>query len=96
MPVDDKRYSESKPKVEGSGDTMGKWLVGAISEAWRYLNSFLGFLRDSTGKFSHKRLLALALGVVMIFLLFQHEWWGAGISGLTILALSVISAVTRT
>ena len=73
---------------------VGKWLVGAAESLWKFFWGLLGFLRDPQGKFSHKRLLALALGVVMIFLLLQKEFWGAGIAGTVTLILAAISAIT--
>jgi hypothetical protein len=65
------------------------WIVKAF-------NDLLGFLKDSSGKFSHKRLIALAFAVVGIFLLFHGEWWGAGISGSVVAVLAAISAITKT
>ena len=93
MPTDDPRFTQ---KVEKDAEVAKNWLTGALQWLWARLLALLGFLRDPAGKYSHKRLLALALGVVMIFLLFKGELWGAGISGVIVVALSVISAVTGT
>ena len=65
------------------------WIVTAF-------DNLLGFFKGESGKFSHKRLIALAFAVVSIFLLFQHEWWGAGISGAVVAVLAAISAITNT
>ena len=72
------------------------WIVQAVKDVWTFIWNVLGVLRDKDGKFSHKRLIALAFAVVGIFLLFHGEWWGAGISGAVVAVLAAISAITRT
>jgi len=71
-------------------------IVAIYTWCYTEVGVLLGFLKDQGGKFSHKRLIALAFAVVCIFLLFHSEWWGAGISGAVVAVLAAISAITKT
>ena len=76
------------------------WIVKAAQDVYSFayaeIGRVLAVLKDPAGKFSHKRLIALAFTVVSIFLLFQHEWWGAGIADVVVAVLAAISAITKT
>ena len=73
----------------------------AVRTSWRWLLTLTQFLDSPAqpgvgSKFSHKRLLALAFGVVAIRQLIIADYWGATLSGIGSIVLAVVSAVTKT
>jgi len=68
------------------------WIKGA----WKWLESWTQFLDDKNGKFSHKRLLAIAFGAVAIRQLIIKDYLGALGSGVASVVLAIVSAVTGT
>jgi hypothetical protein len=72
------------------------WLKKAISAAWKWLMSFTQFIDGPAGKFSHKRLLSVAAGVMAVRQLVIGDRWGAAGAALVAVILAVVSAVTKT
>ena len=68
----------------------------AIQGVWKWVMTWTQFLDDPAGKFSHKRVIALAAAVVAIRQLIIGDKWGAAGSALVCVILAVISAVTKT
>jgi hypothetical protein len=63
---------------------------------WNFLSSLLQFLDGPNGKFSHKRLIALAASVVSIIELFRGNGLEAAGCAIVAVVLAVISAITKT
>jgi hypothetical protein len=73
------------------------WFVKSARAVWTWLIAWTNFLDDPrNGKFSHKRLLSVAFGVVAIRQLIIADYWGAILSGIGSIVLAVVSAVTKT
>jgi hypothetical protein len=63
---------------------------------WRFLESITQFLDGPNGKFSHKRLLAVAFGAVSIRQFIIGDWFGGVLTGSACIILAVVSAITKT
>jgi hypothetical protein len=73
------------------------WIRSAVKASWTWLLHWLDFLDDPrNGKFSHKRLLALAFGAVSIRQFLIGDWAGGVATGVACVTLAVVSALTKT
>jgi hypothetical protein len=72
------------------------WIKKTIAAVWKWIEAWTQFLDDSKGKFSHKRLLALAFGVVAIRQVIISDYFGAIILAAAAVILAVVSAITKT
>ena len=73
-----------------------RWIVKATRSAWEWLESFFQFLDGPNHKFSHKRLLALAFGVVSLRQFIIGDRFAGILTAAVTVVLAVISAVTKT
>jgi hypothetical protein len=87
--------SSKEPGSPGEEETM-KAIWDWIQGAWKWLENWTQFLDDASGKFSHKRLIALAFAVVAIRQLIIGDWFGAILAGAGSIALAIVSAITKT
>ena len=77
------------------------WISKAARAVYQWFMTWTQFLdspqgSNGTSKFSHKRLLSVAFGVVAIRQLIIGDYWGATLSGIGSIVLAIISAVTKT
>lgn len=83
---------------------MGKWIVQAVKDVYSFIYTEVGTVlkvfKDASGKYSHKRIVAIALildglmGLVKV-----TNWLGVVIWGGQVLAgviLAIVSALTKT
>ena len=52
----------------------GQKIKSAIAAAWDWLLNFFQFFDDPTGKFSHKRGIAILFAVVSVIMAFHGAW----------------------
>ena len=80
------------------------WLIQAAKDAYSFVyteaGTVLKLLKDPAGKFSHKRILALAFGVAAIYLIVHPRGWldfivAAGFA-IAAVVLAGVSAATKT
>jgi hypothetical protein len=73
-----------------------KKIIEWIKKAWQWLMSFTQFLDGPNGKFSSKRLLALAFGAAAVRQLVIGDRWGALGAAVAAVILAVVTAATGT
>ena len=80
------------------------WITIAICNLWNFVYTEVGtilrLLKDPTGKFSHKRILALSFGAAALYLILKPRGWldivvGGGLVAAAVV-LGWISAATKT
>ena len=67
-----------------------------VTTAWGKIEAFFQFLDGPGGKFSSKRLMALAAFVIAIRQLIIGDKWGAAGAAIFALVLAVVAAITKT
>ena len=75
---------------------MFAWIKKALQDIYGFFTSFFQFLDDKNGKFSHKRLIALAFATVAIRQLIIGDYWGALGAAVASIILAIVTAITGT
>jgi hypothetical protein len=79
-------------------DVKGFWKLveNWIATAWGKIEAFFQFLDGPNGKFSHKRLIAVACTVVALRQFIIKDWFAGVILLGAAVVLAVVSAITKT
>jgi len=88
--------SEEIHEVELKIESGWKKVEGWISTAWGKIEAVFQFLDSPAGKFSHKRLIAVAAAILAVRQLVKNDPWGALGCAVVAVILAVISAITKT
>lgn len=82
--------------IIGQVDKVKEAVVKDVGIFWKFLASLTQFLDGPNHKFSHKRLLAIAFGVVSLRQFIIGDWFAGILTAAVTVVLAVISAVTKT